>query len=306
MKPIEVVVLSGKGGTGKTSVTASFAALAGRPVIVDCDVDAPDLHLILRPQVREQGAFVSGYEAVIDPLLCRRCGRCAAICRFGAIARPRSPEEPWRVDSFLCEGCGACELACPRGAITLHEAERGRWMRSDTRFGPLVHAEMEPGAENSGKLVTFLRRRAAALAEEVGAELILCDGPPGIGCPTIASMTGADHVVFVTEPSESALQDLGRAVELAERFRLPGSLFVNKADLNPERASRAERFAVEHGLRLLGRAEYDTAFAEAQVRGCAIAEQPETPAAAALREAWQRLNEALSGIRQSRAAFRVR
>ncbi len=305
MKPPEVVVLSGKGGTGKTSVAAAFASLARRPVIVDCDVDAPDMHLILRPEPLSHAPFVSGHEAVIDPALCGRCGRCAAVCRFGAIVRPRSREEPWRVDAMLCEGCGACELACARGAIRMNEAQRGAWMRSDTRFGPLIHAEMAPGAENSGKLVALLRRHAAEVAEDTAAEIILCDGPPGIGCPTIATMTGADHVVFVAEPTESGLHDLERVAELAARFRLPGSLFINKADLSAERTLRAERFAADRGLALLGKADYDTAFTRAQMRGLTITENGSGPAAAALREAWSRLTRALAQRRRTPPALRV-
>lgn len=305
MKPTEVVVLSGKGGTGKTSVTAAFAALADGAVIADCDVDAPDMHLILQPQVRERAPFVSGYEATIDPGLCRRCGRCAAVCRFGAIMRPQSPEQPWRVDSMFCEGCGACERSCSRGAIRMSEAERGAWMRSDTRFGPLLHAEMAPGAENSGKLVALLRQRAREVAAQEAADIILCDGPPGIGCPAIATMTGADHVVFVAEPSESGLHDLERVVNLAARFRLPGSLFINKADLSPEHTLRAERFAADRGLTLLGSAAYSTAFTEAQVLGQAVTEGQFGPASEALTLAWRRLNNALRAPRSAKPEFRM-
>ncbi len=298
-------MLSGKGGTGKTSVTAAFVSLADNPVVVDCDVDAPDLHLILQPEPRSRTPFVSGYEAFIDPQLCGRCGRCADVCRFGAIVRPGSRQEPWRVDAMFCEGCGACERVCPRGAIRMSEAERGAWMRSDTRFGPLVHAEMAPGAENSGLLVALLREQAAEVAREVQSPLIICDGPPGIGCPTIATLTGANHVVFVTEPSEAGLHDLERVADLAARFRMPGSLFINKADLNPDGARRAARFAAERGLTLLGETEYDTAFTEAQLRGLAITENGSGPSATALRQAWDRLTQALAEQRRTAPASRA-
>ena len=300
MKPTEVVGLSGKGGTGKTSVTAAFASLAQNPVVVDCDVDAPDMHWILQPEPRSRTPFASGFEANIDPDLCGRCGRCAAVCRFGAIVRPSSLQEPWSVDAVFCEGCGACERVCPSGAIRMTDAVRGAWMRSDTRFGPLLHAEMSPGAENSGKLVALLRRHAAEVAREVQASIVICDGPPGIGCPTIATLTGANHVVFVTEPSESGLHDLERVADLAARFRVPGSLFINKADLNPHGARRAVRFAADRGLTLLGETEYDTAFTEAQTRGRAITENGSSPGAEALRQAWDRLIRLTSPTRQSR------
>jgi len=302
---LEVVVLSGKGGAGKTSVAASFAALADRPVIVDCDVDAPNMHLVLKPVVRERGGFRSGWEASIDPAACGRCGRCATECRFGAIVRPGTREEHWRVEPLFCEGCGACERVCPRHAIAMREAERGEWLRSDTRFGPLIHARMAPGAENSGKLVAFLRKKAQDVAGANGAGLILCDGPPGIGCPAIATLSGADHVVFVTEPSASGLHDLERAVDLAARFRLPGSLFINKADLDSEQADRAVRFAAHRGLALLGSAAYDPAFTLAQMRGLTVVESNSAGASAALRAAWIRLQETLAEQEKRRPAFRV-
>jgi MinD superfamily P-loop ATPase len=302
MRPLELVVLSGKGGAGKTSVAASFAALASRPVIVDCDVDAPNMHLVLHPEVRERGVFRSGWEAAIDASLCGRCGRCLYECRFGAIVRPATRNENWRVDGMFCEGCGACELVCPRHAISLHEAERGEWLQSETRFGPLVHAHMAPGAENSGKLVTLLRRRAQELARHTSAGIIISDGPPGIGCPAIATLSGADHAVFVVEPSPSALHDLRLAVELAARFRIPGSLFINKADLNAEQAEIAAQFAREKGLTLLGSAPYDPAFTDAQMRGLTVVEADSGEPAAQLRHAWERLQETLAKLSKTRFA----
>lgn len=305
MRPLEVVILSGKGGTGKTSVTVSFAALAERPILVDCDVDAPDMHLILTPTVREHGVFVSGWEARIDPALCGRCGRCSSACRFDAIVRPSSREEPWRVHPLFCEGCGACELVCPRGAISMVEAERGEWLESDTRFGPLLHARMDPGAENSGKLVTLLRRKGQEAARATGAGIILCDGPPGVGCPAIATLSGADHVVFVTEPSASGLHDLERVADLAARFRIPGSLFINKADLSVERTAEAVRFAEARGMAMLGSADYDPAFTQAQMIGMAVVEAGDSHASAALRAGWARLMEVLAEQRSRRSGFRV-
>lgn len=300
MKAPEVVILSGKGGTGKTSVAAAFASLAERPVVVDCDVDAPDLDLVLGADVRARGRFTSGWVASISPALCRRCGRCAAECRFHAVVRLEQPRGAWRIDDLFCEGCGACELACPSRAISMEPADRGEWLRSDTRVGPMLHARMRPGAENSGKLVALLRRKGQEIANEMRAGVILCDGPPGIGCPAIATLSGAEHVLFVTEPSLTGLHDLERAADLAARFRVPGSVFINNSDIDRAQAHGIARAADERGLTVIGSAPYDQAFTSAQLAGLSVIEHGDGAAARSVREAWVRLIETLASRRARR------
>lgn len=286
----EIVVISGKGGTGKTSLTAAFAALAEHPVLADCDVDASDLHLILTPEVRERHEFRSGREAVIRQDACTGCGNCAGLCRFGAITQTSAADGSVRytVDSSACEGCGVCVRFCPSKAIEFPERLCGEWMISDTRFGPMVHARLRPAAENSGKLVSTVRREARTVAERTGRTLIITDGPPGIGCPVIASLTGASEVVVVTEPTVSGEHDLERVLSLAKHFGIPAAVCVNKWDLNPDAAERIERRAAGLGARIAGRIRYDREVTSAQVRALTVME---TGAASAqdIRNVWSTL-----------------
>jgi MinD superfamily P-loop ATPase len=287
----ELVVISGKGGTGKTSLTASLAVLADRPVLADCDVDAADLHLILTPQVRERHPFGGSREAVVRSELCGACGLCLQVCRFGAIATDPSggPRPIPRVDPFACEGCGVCVRFCPRGAIEFRERLCGEWMISHTRCGPMVHARLGIAAENSGKLVSTVRQEAKRIAEEEGREIVLVDGPPGIGCPVIASVTGADLVLVVTEPTVAGEHDLGRVLALTRHFGIPSAVCVNKWDINAEMTDRIEEEARGSGARLAGRIRYDRAVTSAQMRGRAVSET-EAPCAADVRAVWNSLN----------------
>jgi MinD superfamily P-loop ATPase len=287
----EIVVLSGKGGTGKTSLTAAFAALAGRTVLTDCDVDAADLHMVVTPTESESHEFRSGATARVVPERCRRCGLCARLCEFDAIARPN---ESWEVDPLACEGCGVCAHFCPHDAIEMEEVVRGHWYRSETRFGPMLHAQLGVGAENSGKLVTLLRREARAIAETLGVATMLTDGPPGIGCPVIASLSGAEHVVFVTEPTVTGIHDLERVAELAAGFRVKGSIVINKADLDEEKAEDIRQFARGHRLTILGDVPYTAAFTQAQMAGRTVVEADDGPAAQAVRALWARLREVVA------------
>jgi MinD superfamily P-loop ATPase len=285
----EIVIISGKGGTGKTSVTASFAFLAENAVLADCDVDAADLHLILTPDVRERHDFWSGHEAVINPNLCRPRGVCAGLCRFDAISRPG--RKYW-VDPTACEGCGVCAYFCPEGAIAMKERLCGVWMVSDTRAGPMVHAKLGVAAENSGKLVSTVRQKAKRLAQETGRDMLLIDGPPGIGCAVIAAISGASAVVIVTEPSMSGEHDLMRTLELARHFKVPAFVCVNKWDISADMAEEIEGKAVAEGATLLGRIRYDGGVTEAQRQAKAVIE---TGAACAhdIKDIWNNLQQHL-------------
>ncbi|MFO7653318.1 MAG: ATP-binding protein [Candidatus Krumholzibacteriia bacterium] len=287
----ELVVISGKGGTGKTSLTASLAVLADNAVIADCDVDAADLHLILAPRVLERHEFFSGNEAVVRLEDCDGCGICHERCRFGAIV-------PWtgsmdglprfQVDPVACEGCGVCVRFCPAEAIDFPVRRCGEWMISETRCGPLVHARLGVAAENSGKLVATVRREARRLAEIHGRGLVLVDGPPGIGCPVIASLTGATQVLVVTEPTVSGEHDLARVLDLTRHFSIPTAVCVNKWDLDPALTEQVENLARVSGAKVVGRIRYDHAVTSAQVQERTVVE---TDAAAAtdIRRLWQEL-----------------
>jgi MinD superfamily P-loop ATPase len=292
----ELVVISGKGGTGKTSVTAAFAALAGDAVLVDCDVDAADLHLVLDPSRSRPRVFIGGKVAEIDRDACIACGRCADFCRFEAIAVDDSSQNGgacYAVDAMACEGCGVCTLVCPVEAITLSEEASGEWTVSETRFGPLVHARLLPARGNSGKLVTLIRGTARNLASERNASLILADGPPGIGCPVIASLSGADAVLIVTEPSLSGLHDLERVSGLARNFRMTPVVCINKWDLAPAVADDLASWCRDEEIPVIGRIPYDRAVTDAQVRGVSVIEHGDGPAASAIRDVWERVGHML-------------
>ncbi len=286
----ELVVVSGKGGTGKTSLTASFASLARGAVLADCDVDASDLHLVLGPRTRERHEFISGFEAVIRPGDCTGCGVCRELCRFDAIAPVGGdPETPvYLVDPAACEGCGVCARFCPAHAIDLPERSCGHWMISDTRYGPMVHARLGVAAENSGKLVTLVRQEAQRLAREQGRKLIIVDGPPGIGCPVIASLSGASLALVVTEPTVSGEHDLDRVLALARYFAVPAAVCVNKWDLNPDMTGRIEDRAHASGARVAGRIRYDRQVTLAQVQECTVVDL-DTEAAGDVRNIWKNL-----------------
>lgn len=293
----ELVVISGKGGTGKTSLVASFASLAQPAVVTDCDVDAADLHLVLQPQIQRQGDFTAGSKARIVPERCLARGQCADLCRFGAISFDGPGNErvatTFRIDALACEGCGVCVDYCPHRAIEFEPAVCGQWFVSQTRCGPMVHARLGVAAENSGKLVTHLRRTAVQLAAEHNLELILCDGSPGIGCPVIASLTGASLALFVVEPTASGLHDFRRVAELAQRLGVTGMLAVNKADLNEQLTEQLEELARQRGITVVGRVPYDTAVTRAQVARQTVVEASNGPAANAIRVLWDEVQRRL-------------
>ena len=277
----ELVILSGKGGTGKTSLTASFATLAAGSMLCDADVDAADLHLLMQPDIQEQTDFQGGGVAVIDPQRCTGCGTCIDMCRFSAI----SPD--FVVDEIGCEGCGVCVDFCPEQAIDFPVRTCGQWFVSDTRFGPMVHARLGIAEENSGKLVTLVRQQAKQLAEARGLDLILTDGPPGVGCPVIASVGGATSVVIVAEPTVSGIHDMARAIELCRFFKVPVMVCINKFDLNPDNSATIEQMARDQGVPVVGRVPFDAAFTRAMVQGKTLLEYDGNGAAGNhLRQVW--------------------
>jgi MinD superfamily P-loop ATPase len=287
----ELVIISGKGGTGKTSVTASLAALAKRSVICDCDVDAADLHLVLMPQIKQQHEFISGHEAVIRQADCIGCGICRDVCRFDAIQSKQNFQGDllFTVDPVACEGCKVCVEMCPEQAIDFLDCNCGKWFVSDTRLGPMVHARLGVAAENSGKLVSTVRREARSIAEKENYELIIVDGPPGIGCPVIASVTGASQVLVVTEPTVSGEHDLERVLGLTRHFQIPAAVCVNKWDINPEMTAQIEEKALHMGATIAGRIRYDRAVTQAQIQQKAVVEI-ETPSANDIRQLWHSIN----------------
>lgn len=295
----EIVVISGKGGTGKTSMVASFAALAHsthrsgsgrakRAVLADCDVDAADLHLVLAPTILRCETFRCGHEAIIRQADCIGCGACLARCRFGAV-KCETGQPSFFIDPTACEGCGVCVTQCPVKAIDFPERVSGEWYVSDTRHGPMVHARLIPGGENSGKLVSKVRETARAIAEERKADWIIVDGPPGVGCAVIASVSGASLILVVTEPSLSGAHDMTRVLELTRHFNIPAAVCVNKWDLNVEMTERIEAEARQAGATIAGRVRYDRAVTAAQLQGRAVVETDAGPLGNDVRRIWERV-----------------
>ena len=286
----EIVVISGKGGTGKTSVMASFAALAENPVLADCDVDAADLHLILSPDIKEKHDFSGGKLAQIIEDKCTGCGKCFDICRYNAISESTTwdsfPKTIYTIDPIYCEGCGVCAWFCPEKSINFTDAINGKWFISDTRFGPMVHAKLGVAEENSGKLVTLVKNEAKRIAQENGHQYMIVDGSPGIGCPVIASLSGADLLVIVTEPTLSGEHDLERVGELAKHFNIPAAVCVNKYDLNPQITERIKEKAVSYGFHFTGSIRYDKVVTEAQINGTTIIEYTNTTVSDEIKSIW--------------------
>ncbi len=292
----ELVVISGKGGTGKTSVVASFAALCPDKVVADCDVDAADLHLLLEPRIIDRGEFRGGKKARITDERCTGCGQCKELCRFDAVLEMSDggiEAKEFRIDPIACEGCGVCAYFCLDEAIVLDEPVSGEWFVSETRHGPMVHARLGVTAENSGKLVSLVRRRARQEAQDRGLGLVIVDGAPGIGCPVIASVTGADRVLIVTEPTLSGRHDLERVASLTAHFRIPTAICVNKYDLNPEMASDIETLAREMNLGVLGRVRYDPAVTRAQIQKMSVVERTNSEVARDIRQVWKDISAEL-------------
>lgn len=279
----QIVIISGKGGTGKTVITGAFAALAKNKVMADCDVDAADLHLLLQPKIKERHEFKSGLKAKIDIKVCLKCGKCIIACRFQAI------NSDFIVDPVSCEGCGFCSHICPAGAIKMEENLAGEWFISTTRFGPMVHARLGIAEENSGKLVSLVRKQAKTVAEKNNCDWVIIDGAPGIGCPVIASLSGVDQAVVVTEPTLSGLHDALRVIDVTNHFKVPAQVIINKYDLNQDMARQIEEHCLIISIPLLGKVRFDKTVVEAMVTGKTIMEYKDTPVKEEIQRIWEKL-----------------
>jgi len=279
----QIVVISGKGGTGKTVMTGAFASLDKNHVMADCDVDAADLHLLLQPKIKERHDFRSGLSASIDKKICQQCGKCIAACRFNAIS------DSFVIDHVSCEGCAFCSYICPVNAIKMEENLAGEWFISETRFGPLVHAKLGIAEENSGKLVALVRKQAKELAEKNGCDWVIIDGAPGIGCPVIASLSGIDCAVVVTEPTLSGLHDASRVVEVTKHFNVPSRLIINKYDLNTDMSEKIEEYCENNGITLIGKVKFDKTVVESMVEGKTIIEYKDSAVKDEIRRIWEKL-----------------
>ncbi len=284
----EVAVISGKGGTGKTTICAALGMIADEIVMADCDVDAPDLHILLSPTIKSTTAFVASKMAVIDEDLCTSCGLCEEACRFDAITDSK-------VDSIACEGCGVCEFVCPEHAIQMTDHQSGNLYESDTRVGRMAHAKLLPGEGNSGRLVTEVRKLATRIATENGLSTVLIDGSPGIGCPVIATVTGIKLGIIVTEPTMSGIHDMQRVLELLKRFRVKAMVIINKFDLNLENTEAIERYCTENDAEVLGRIKFDSIMTQSMVAAQTLPEfAPDHEISQLLQAFWCRVTESLS------------
>lgn len=288
----QLVILSGKGGTGKTSLAAAFAYLAHegpfpvKTALADADVDAANLELVLHPLQIETHDFIGGSVAVIDPQRCQGCGICKLVCRFDAIL---STADGYRVDPIACDGCAACVYQCPEGVISMEPQQAGQWHHSESRYGPLFHADLRPAQENSGKLVTLVKQRARLAAMDGDYPLLIVDGPPGIGCPVISAISGADLALIVTEPSAAGIHDMQRILETTTHFRIPALVCLNKADIYPDGAAEIELFCQENGIDLIDKIPFDKTVTQAMLNGESVcAYRPDSPASHAMRLVWEK------------------
>jgi len=300
----QLIILSGKGGTGKTSVAAAFAHLAHdgpsplHAVLADADVDAANLELLLQPRLLEEQEFVGGSVAVINPDLCIGCGICAQVCRFDAITAA-AMQISYAVDPIACDGCAACVYQCPEQAIHMEPQVVGRWFRSETPYGPLFHATLRPAQENSGKLVTLVKQQARLLALDGGYQAVIVDGPPGIGCPVISAASGADLTLIIAEPTAAGIHDMERVLATTRHFRISSMVCINKADIYPAGAEQIERYCCEHGIGVVGRIPFDLSVTEAIVHGKPVtAFAPTSPASVAIVAIWQHVAALLTDAAQ--------
>ncbi|MGB9682027.1 MAG: ATP-binding protein [bacterium] len=284
----QLVVISGKGGTGKTTITASFASLAKNKVMVDCDVDAADLYILLEPKILEKHKFIGSKTAVIDKARCAQCGRCIEVCRFDAISKD------FIVDPISCEGCEVCSHICPEKAIKMEDKPSGEWFISETLYGPFVHAKLGIAEENSGKLVAILRQNAMAIAKREGLDLIIIDGSPGIGCPVIASITGTNLALVVTEPTLSGIHDMARVIELVKHFKIKAYVVINKFDLNIEMTRIIEEYCEANEIELAGKIAYDPIVTEALINRKIIVEYSDGKVTQQIKDIWNTVGKEIT------------
>ncbi len=285
----QIAIISGKGGTGKTVIAGAFAAIAKNKVMVDCDVDAADLHLLLDPEIEEAHLFKSGETAFIDKSRCTQCGRCIELCRFDAV------KEDFSIDTIACEGCALCSFVCPDEAIEMIENISGEWFISDTRFGPMVHAKLGIAEENSGKLVSLVKGKAKGIAETKNLDWVIIDGPPGIGCPVISSLSGASLALLVTEPTLSGIHDLERVLGVCHHFKIPALVCINKYDLNEENTRRIEDYTSTQGVEVISRIPFDSVITEAIAQGLPVVEHSHGRVTHQIELLWQSITRALMG-----------
>jgi len=287
----QIVVISGKGGTGKTIITSSFAVLSKNKVMVDCDVDASNLYLLLDPEIKEKHDFYAGLIPTIDLKKCTNCGKCQEACRFDAIKKSNGQTV---IDLISCEGCGLCALICPMQAIQMKENLCGEWYISETNYGPLVHARLGIAEENSGKLVTLVRQNAQKIAKKNNLELIIVDGPPGIGCPLIATLSGANLAAVVTEPTLSGIHDLERVIKVAQHFGVKTAVIINKFDINLENSAKITKWCKDTQVEIIGKIHFDNVITEALVKGLPVVEYSDNKVVVEIKDIWQKLEHLIN------------
>ena len=284
----QIVILSGKGGTGKTVFTGALASLIDNKVMADCDVDAADLHLLLDPKIEKKEEFRSGSTARVNQELCCHCGKCVTACRFDAVSADHI------IDPVSCEGCGYCSRVCPAGAIIMEENMCGHWFVSNTRFGPMVHARLGIAEENSGRLVSLVRKQAKELADKNNCDWVIVDGSPGIGCPVIACLSGIDCAIIVTEPTLSGAHDAKRVIKLADHFNIPVKLIINKHDLNPDMTDQIEDYCRQNDIELAGKISFDKSVVESMIEGKTVIEHPSSEAKQQIIAIWKKIENDLT------------
>lgn len=284
---MEIAIISGKGGTGKSSISAAFASLEPNVVLADCDVDAANLYLIFQPTIEEEQVFVSSHKALIDKDICTNCGECISYCRFDAI---HEIEGEVQINEISCDGCKLCSRICPMNAITMHPESDSRMYSGIFRNGKMVYGRLSPGEENSGRLVDIVREKARNISKEQDIQTTIIDGPPGIGCSVISTITGVDHVVIVTEPTVSGMHDLKRTIEVVSKFNLKGSVIINKSDLNNEMAQEIENYCLQQKIKIVVRLPFDRLIVDAMVNCKSIMEwAPESDIAGLLKDAYEKI-----------------
>ena len=286
----QILIISGKGGTGKTVITASFASLAKNKVMADCDVDAADLHLLLHPEIKEKHNFKGGKTAVIDKEKCIGCGKCQEVCRFEAV---KNKGDKFNIEPLACEGCGACTLVCPEDAISLKAENVGHWFISETKYGPLVHAKLGIAQENSGRLVSLVREKSMDIALEKGVDYVIIDGPPGIGCPVIASISGVDLALIVIEPTLSGIYDARRVINVTKHFGIKTAVCINKNDLNPKNCETIKKNCLVSGIPVIGEIPFDKIVPESLVQEKPTVEYKDCSVSSEIRNTWNKITEIL-------------